>query len=111
MYDYTWRSLWTWGVAYIRDELIPEHSARFFRAWTLFDPENPEPFYFLSATYALQGLDKKALKTLEKSVNKGFSNARRIEDAESFQHLHENTKYMDLLARVKARESGENNTE
>jgi hypothetical protein len=105
MYDYTWRSLLSWGASYLDDPLIPEHAERYFRAWCVFDPDSPEAFYWMAGAFGARGNDKKALRALETAVDNGFSSARRIEDAGSFRHLHENEEYKDLVARVKALES------
>jgi uncharacterized protein HemY len=101
MFDFTWRSCWSWGVSHLEDPAEAEQAARYFRAWCSFEPGSPQAFYLLSASYAISGQEQKAMKALNTAVKNGFSRPDLVERSEAFDSLRSEVKFMDLVEKMK----------
>jgi hypothetical protein len=101
MYDYTWRSCWSWGVSHLENPAEAEQAARYFRAWCSFEPTSPQAFYLLSASYAIVGQKQKAIKALATAVENGFSRPDLVERSEAFDSLRSEKKFMDQVEKMK----------
>ncbi|MDF1549790.1 MAG: hypothetical protein P1P88_18320 [Bacteroidales bacterium] len=75
-------------------------SLRIFKLASLAKPESPYPDYYLASIYAKNNKQKAALKHLQKSANKGFSNIDYLQTDKSFDNLRTNIKYLEILKQI-----------
>jgi hypothetical protein len=101
-FDYTWRSLWSYGIPHLQETPDPEHAARYFRAWCSFDPESSYAYYLLAASYSMAGHENKSLKALGSASKNGFSRPDLIEKSEAFNALRSNEKFLKILEQIKS---------
>ncbi len=73
-----------------------EQSVRNFKIASLVKPDSPYPLYYLASIYAKNKKDGLAIKMLEKSIDKGFSNLDYLKQDKSFELLRSKKKYIEL---------------
>ncbi len=78
------------------ESLSLEQSVRDFKIASLVKPESPYPEYYLASIYAKNKKEGLAIKMLEKSIEKGFSNLNYLRQNKSFDLLRTNKKYLEL---------------
>ena len=65
------------------------------------EPENSEPYYVMAVMNARVNDTVQALNWLGKSVDNGFRNKARAQSQPEFTILKDNTKFFDLIKRMK----------
>lgn len=61
-------------------------------------PESPEVWYEIAAAHARKGSKKKALENLRKAVEKGFSDAARLQAEPAFAGLRKDKGYQEIVS-------------
>ena len=69
--------------------------------YTMVEPENSEPYYVMAVMNARVNDTVQALNWLGKSVDNGFRNKARAQSQPEFTILKDNTKFFDLIKRMK----------
>ncbi len=70
-------------------------------------PMNPGELYNLAAACALWGKSKDALKNLALAVEKGFDDAKFLENDRDFDSLRETSGFKDLVSRISSKKKSE----
>jgi tetratricopeptide (TPR) repeat protein len=69
-------------------------------------PDSAEVWYDLAAANARQGSKKKALESLRKAVEKGWSDLSRLEGEAAFAPLRQDKGYQELVAEIRKKPEG-----
>jgi len=75
---------------------------RLFKIAGFAKPISPYPDYYMASIYAKNNKDGQALKWLEKSIGKGFSNLAYLQEDKSFDNLRKNKKYLELENQIQS---------
>jgi pimeloyl-ACP methyl ester carboxylesterase len=99
MIDFMWRS------AYMNYESVQgsryQSLSRFYLdIWALVQPEAVSPYFFMARTYAREGKSAKALKELEKAINRGLDDPSIIENDPWMATLHPFPEYQRLVNKI-----------
>lgn len=84
----------------LKQDNIP--AAEYFgKLYILVDPTNNEAYYLMAEVNAKQGKNADALKNLEKAVENGFEDKKRLENDSAFVGLKSDIHFGKLLERIK----------
>ena len=78
-----------------------EKAGYFIRIYALVDPTNAEAPYLEASLFASQGKDDEALKSLNKAVDFGFTDVKRLESDPAFTKFKGKPEYEKLIGRMK----------
>jgi dienelactone hydrolase len=91
---------YTDGAAYVGKKYYPEAVA-VLDMWTVIEPEQHVPFYYLARAYAGMGDRDKALHALESAVERGFNDLPLMERDPYLSALDGEERYKRLVKRLK----------
>lgn len=68
-------------------------------------PDNPRLFYNLACAYSLGGDKKKALETLKKAVQKGYSNIAELNASEALAPLRQEESFQKIIDQIREQQN------
>jgi len=78
-----------------------QNAGYFIRIYAIIDPTNAEAPYLEAGLFAAQGKDDEALKSLNKAVDLGFNDLKRIQGDPAFTNLRGKAGYESILDRIR----------
>ena len=77
-----------------------ERAALFLSVASVVRPEDPQVWYRLAATESRQGRRRQAVDALQRAVEKGFADGKRLEGDADFDRLRQDPDFRGLAARL-----------
>jgi len=84
-------------------DLTLTESVRSFKIAALVKPKSPYPEYYLASIYSKNNKIGQAIKMLQKSIEKGFSNLTYLKQNKSFDNIRDKKKYIELEEQLMAK--------
>lgn len=81
-----------------------QQAAYFIRVYALVDPTNPEAPYLMAGILAAQANEDEALKSLNKAIDLGFDDLKRIQNDTAFKGFNNSSGYQSVLSRIQKKE-------
>jgi predicted esterase len=88
------------GTSFYRNRLYAQ-AAFLFEICTLSDSENPNNYYNLARSLALSGKSKESVNALSAAMNHGFNLQKAIESDPAFGKIRDDSRYKDLILKMK----------
>ncbi len=79
-----------------------DEAVRLYTLATEVDPDRPGAFYYLAWAYSAKGDKKKALKTLQTAVEKGFKDHAAVSANSVFDSLRNDPAYLQLIEKMRS---------
>lgn len=98
--DFTWRNAYIKHNQYLHDESILAElklAQKYLEVWAHFQEDNSTPLYIMAKTWIRIGNKKKALKTLEQAIERGFKNWDYLKTDKGFDAIRESKKFRGLI--------------
>ena len=89
------------GLSLLQTEKNYSESIKRFKSASEVNPDRPGAFFYLAWAYAANRDKKKSLESLNKAVEKGFSDAAMIETNKAFDSIRSDPEYQRILEKLK----------
>jgi len=89
------------GISLLQTEKNYSESIRPLKLATEVNPDRPGAFFYLAWAYAANRDKKKSFQSLNKAVEKGFSDAAMITTNKAFDSLRNDPEYQQIMARLR----------